>query len=122
MYGSASISSRQIDSGLHELELAGELSVYCAGELHGELIRLAEMGQDVCVCCEKVAGLDTSVLQLLLAFEDAQTLKGRSVQFRGLPAEQRTVVQLAGLADRLAMPPAPTTDVHLVSESRCATG
>jgi anti-anti-sigma factor len=79
------------------LVLHGTVDIYCAGLLHELADTLLQEQEDVVVSCERLAHLDTSALQSLLALERGLQARGRSMRLTGVSAEIGSLLQLAGV-------------------------
>jgi anti-anti-sigma regulatory factor len=87
--------------GKRAIVLNGAADIFFAADLRQAALALLEGGEDVAVDCEKLARLDTSTLQILLALKRELEQSGRKLRMIELPSEPARLVGLAGLTSHL---------------------
>ena len=85
------------------LELAGDINVFLAAELHRCCVEVSEGASSVEVECNRVASLDVTALQTLTALKDAVVTGGGTFGISGLSADTAKTIRLAGLGERLGL-------------------
>jgi anti-anti-sigma factor len=94
-------------SGQHQdhrtLELAGDINVFLAAELHRCCVKVSEGASSVEVDCNRITSLDVATIQILLALKDTLVARGGMMSISGLSAEVAETTHLAGLGKRLGI-------------------
>lgn len=85
------------------LVLQGVLGIATIGELHRRLQPLLEQNKEIQIDASAVAGVDTAVLQLLVAFVLATRANGLDVQWERPSQNLRQNVALLGLESSLGL-------------------
>ena len=85
------------------LELAGDINVFQAAELHRCCVQISERASSVAVECSQVTSLDIAALQILVALKDAVVAQEGTFGVSGLSGEVAGTIQLAGLGKHLGI-------------------
>lgn len=91
------------DQDHRTLELAGDINVFLAAELHRCCLQISAGASGVAIDCSQVASFDIAALQIMVALKDALAARGGTFGMSGLSAEVLETIRMAGLEKRLGL-------------------
>jgi anti-anti-sigma regulatory factor len=91
------------------LQLAAQLSIAQAADLHRELQRRMADGEALIIDGARVQQIDTAILQLLVSAWRTCLQRGLACSWQGVSENLRLSAVLVGVADLLNFPGAPDT-------------
>ncbi len=92
------------DSATARVEIKGELSIFTAADVRGQLLAALECGEDVEVDLSDVTEMDSAGMQLMVAAKREAVLRERQLRFTGHSPAVFDVLELCELAGQLGDP------------------